>query len=60
MLFFLCLTHTYAEFMHLYLYLQGERVWCDLLDDAKKRKLIKKVSKRVITNPKTLYAMIKY
>lgn len=39
---------------------KGERVWCDLLENAKKRKLLKKVSKRVINNSRTLLAMIKY
>lgn len=54
------LAQTCVECVFLYLYLQGERLWCDLLEDAKKRKLLKKVSKRVITNPKSLHAMIKY
>lgn len=40
--------------------LRGERVWSDLLEDAKKRKLIKKVSKKVITNSRALLAMIRY
>ncbi|VVC35337.1 Hypothetical protein CINCED_3A022753 [Cinara cedri] len=40
--------------------LKGERVWCDLLDNAKKRKLIKKVSKKSMTNSRALLAMIKY
>lgn len=34
-------------------------MWSDLLEDAKKRKLIKKVSKKVITNSRVLLAMIK-
>ncbi|XP_060833433.1 uncharacterized protein LOC132916969 isoform X3 [Rhopalosiphum padi] len=40
--------------------LRGERVWSDLLEDARKRKLIKKVSKKVITNSRALLAMIRY
>ncbi|XP_015376021.1 PREDICTED: putative regulator of nonsense transcripts 1 [Diuraphis noxia] len=39
--------------------LRGEQVWSDLLEDARKRKLIKKVSKKVITNSRVLLAMIK-
>ncbi|XP_029342064.1 uncharacterized ATP-dependent helicase C29A10.10c [Acyrthosiphon pisum] len=39
--------------------LRGERVWSDLIEDAKERKLIKKVSKKVITNSRVLLAMIK-
>ncbi|XP_060868332.1 uncharacterized protein LOC132943378 isoform X3 [Metopolophium dirhodum] len=39
--------------------LRGERVWSDLIEDAKERKLIKKVSKKVMTNSKVLLAMIK-
>lgn len=34
-------------------------MWYDLLEDAKKRKLIKKVSKQVITNSRALLSMIK-
>ncbi|XP_025197198.1 uncharacterized protein LOC112595983 isoform X2 [Melanaphis sacchari] len=40
--------------------LKGERVWSDLLEDARKRKLIKKVSNKVITNSRALLAMIRY
>lgn len=39
---------------------QFEQVWHDLIEDAKKRKLIKKVSKRTMVNSRALFALIKY
>ncbi|XP_050544882.1 uncharacterized protein LOC126907553 isoform X2 [Daktulosphaira vitifoliae] len=39
--------------------LKGEKVWFELLEDAKKRKLLKKISKRNLTNSRALSSIIK-